>query len=122
MTPGRPCWGQRREGDGSSGAAPLARLTEPVRSGTLAWIPMHYIDANVFDHIEKGDRIPSEHRVSPEHCAAFRAARLSGRLSAYLSLANVEELLGDWDRPDRRPAAVRRLCHARDIVGFDNIL
>jgi len=31
-------------------------------------------------------------------------------------------LLGDWDRPERRPAAVRRLRHARDLVGFDSIL
>jgi hypothetical protein len=83
---------------------------------------MHYIDANVFDHIEKGDRIPPEHRVPPEHCAAFRAARLSGHVSAYLSLTDVEELLGDWDRPARRPAAIRCLRHARDLVGFDYIL
>ncbi len=97
-------------------------MTEPVLSGTLAWMPMHYIDANIFDHIEKGDRMPPAHRVPLEHCAAFRDARLSGRLSAYLSLTDVEELLGDWDRPDRRPAAVRRLRHAHDLVGFDNIL
>ncbi len=31
-------------------------------------------------------------------------------------------MLGDWDRPERRPAAVRRLRHARDLVGFDSIL
>lgn len=81
-----------------------------------------YIDANVYDRIEKGDRISPEHRVPTEHCAAFRDARLSGRVSACLSLTVVEELLGDWDRPERRPAAVRRLRHARDLVGFDNIL
>jgi len=100
---------------------PLARLTEPVLSGTLDWMIV-YIDANLYDHIEKGDRMPPEHRVPAEHCAAFRDARLSGRLSAYLSLTNVEELLGDWDRPERRPAAIRRLRHARDLVGFDSIL
>src|SRR5713101_3247953 len=81
-----------------------------------------YIDANLYDHIEKGDRMPPEYRVPAEHCAAVRDARLSGRLSAYLSLTDVEELLGDWDRPERRPAAVRRLRHARDLVGFDSIL
>jgi hypothetical protein len=96
-------------------------LTEPVLSGTLDWM-LVYIDANLYDHIEKGDRCPPEHRVLAEHCAAFREARLSGCLSAYLSLTDVEELLGDWDRPERRPAAVRRLRHARDLVGFDSIL
>lgn len=96
-------------------------MTEPVLSGTLDWV-LVYIDANLYDHIEKGDRLPPEHRVLAEHCAAFREARLSGCLSAYLSLTDVEELLGDWDRPERRPAAVRRLRHARDLVGFDSIL
>ena len=65
-----------------------------------------YVDANLYDHIEKGDWMPAAHRVPAEHCAAFRDARLSGRLSAYLSLTDVEELLGDWDRPERRPAAM----------------
>ena len=71
-----------------------------------------YIDANLYDHIEKGDRMPPEQGVPAEHCASFREARLSGRLSAYLSLTDVEELLGDWDRPERRPAAARRLRYA----------
>jgi len=54
------------------------RLTEPVLFGTLDWM-LVYIDANLYDHIEKGDRMPPEHRVPAEHCAAFRDARLSDR-------------------------------------------
>jgi len=103
----------KARGQGSRWSWP-ARLTEPVLFGTLDWM-LVYVDANLYDHIEKGGRMPPEHRVPVEHCAAFRDARLSGHLSAYLSLTDVEELLGDWDRPERRPAAVRGLRHARDL-------
>jgi hypothetical protein len=73
-----------------------------------------YFDTNVYDHIDKG-------QVRAEEVQAVRAALARGAVVAHLSLVDVEELLGQWDTP-HRPDAVRRLCVARDLVGFDGIL
>ncbi len=49
---------------------PLARLTEPVLSGTLDWM-LVYIDANLYDHIEKGDRMPPSTGLPPSTAPLF---------------------------------------------------
>jgi hypothetical protein len=72
-----------------------------------------YFDTNVYDHIDKG-------YVAAEDVAALQAALRQGEITAHLSFADVEELLGQWDTD--RPAAVRKLRVARELVGFDGLL
>lgn len=72
-----------------------------------------YFDTNVYDHIHKG-------YVPAEDVKAVRAALEKGDLVAHLSVADVEELLGQWESD--REAAVRKLGMARDLAGFDRML
>jgi hypothetical protein len=72
-----------------------------------------YFDTNVYDHIEKG-------YVACADVDALRLALARGDLIAQLSIADVEEFLGQW--ATNRAAALRKLKIARDIVGFDEIL
>jgi len=72
-----------------------------------------YFDTNVYDRIDKG-------QVPAEEVEALRAALARGELVAHLSLADVEELLGQWETD--RAASVRKLRFARDLVGFDGLL
>jgi hypothetical protein len=44
----------------------------------------------------------------------------AGKLTTWLSVTDIEELLGEWETD--RPAAIRKLCLARDLVGFDKLL
>jgi len=72
-----------------------------------------YFDTIVYSHIEKG-------WIAKDVVDALREALLTGKLSAHLSVTNVEELLGQWKTD--RPAAIRKLCLARDLVGFEKLL
>lgn len=72
-----------------------------------------YFDTNVFDHIDKG-------YIPAELVRALQTAIGRDAVAAPLSLADVEELLGQWETD--RPAAVRKLRLARDLVGFDGLL
>jgi len=72
-----------------------------------------YFDTNVYDHIEKG-------YISAEEVSSFRVAVGRGEVVAHLSVADIEELLGQWETDRQSP--VRRLQVARDLVGFDGIL
>jgi len=72
-----------------------------------------YFDTNVYDHIDKDD-------VPMTDLDALRSALANRKLVANLSIADVEELLGQWET--NRPAAIRKLQLARDLVGFDQIL
>jgi hypothetical protein len=68
-----------------------------------------YFDTNVYDHIDKA-------YIAPADVDALRLALSSGELTAHLSIAAGDELLGQWKTD--RSAAVRKLQIARDIVGF----
>lgn len=72
-----------------------------------------YLDANVYNDVERG-------LISPDEVKAFRAAHARGEIETRLSLPDLEEFLGVWDTD--RPTALRRLCIARDLVGFDGLL
>lgn len=72
-----------------------------------------YFDTNVYDLIDKGD-------IPATEVEALHAALVRREIIAYLSLADVEELLGQWETD--RPAAVRKLRIARDLVGFGSML
>jgi hypothetical protein len=72
-----------------------------------------YFDTNVYDRIDKGE-------ARADEVEALRAALARGALVAHLSLADVEELLGQWQTD--RAAAVGKLRLARDLVGFDGLL
>jgi hypothetical protein len=76
-------------------------------------MPRAYFDTNVYDHIDKA-------YVASADVDALRIASKGGELIARLSIADVEELLGQWET--NRGAAVRKLQIARDIVGFQEIL
>jgi hypothetical protein len=76
-------------------------------------MPRVYFDTNVYDHIEKG-------YVASADVDALRLALARGELIAHLSIADVEEFLGQWET--NRAAAIRKLKIAKDIVGFDEIL
>jgi hypothetical protein len=72
-----------------------------------------YFDTNIFDHIDKG-------LIPPDDVGALRNAIASKEVGVHLSIADVEELLGQWD--SNRVAAVRKLRLAGDLVGFDRLL
>jgi hypothetical protein len=72
-----------------------------------------YFDTNVYDHIDKDD-------VPMTDLDALRSALANRKLVANLSIADVEELLGQWET--NRPAAIRKLQLARDLVGFHQML
>jgi len=72
-----------------------------------------YLDTSVYDRIDKG-------QVPAEEIRALRTALAHREVGAHLSLADVEELLGQWETD--RPAAVRKLRLARDLVGFKGLL
>jgi len=76
-------------------------------------MPRVYFDTNVYDRIDKGE-VPST------DVDALRLALSRRNLVANLSIADVEELLGQWET--NRTAAIRKLQLARDLVGFDEIL
>jgi len=72
-----------------------------------------YFDTNIFNRIDDGE-------ISGEEAAGLRAGLRDGRLTARLSLTNLEELVGRWD--DDRNAVARKLRIARDFVGFHGVL
>jgi hypothetical protein len=76
-------------------------------------MPRVYFDTNVYDHIDKG-------HVAHSDIDALRFALAHENLIANISIADVEELLGEWET--NRTAAVRKLQIAREVVGFDEIL
>lgn len=76
-------------------------------------MPNVYFDTNVYDHIDKG-------YVSSADVDALRRALANRNLTARISIATVEELLGEWET--NRNAAVRKLQIARDLVGFDGMM
>jgi len=88
------------------------RLGEPGEIEELKMLRI-YFDTNVYDHIDKDD-------VPMTDLDALRSALANRKLVANLSIADVEELLGQWET--NRPAAIRKLQLARDLVGFDQIL
>jgi hypothetical protein len=59
-----------------------------------------YFDTTVYSHIEKG-------WIAKDVVDVLREALLTGKLSAHLSVTNIEELLGQWKTD--RPAAIRKL-------------
>jgi hypothetical protein len=76
-------------------------------------VPTTYFDANVYDHIDKG-------YIPAEEVDAVRTAINRGAMVPYFSLIDVEEVVGQWETD--RPAAVRKLRLARDLVGFRRML
>jgi hypothetical protein len=72
-----------------------------------------YFDTTVYSDIEKG-------KIAKDVVDALREALLTGKLSAHLSVSNIEELLGEWKTD--RPAAIRKIRIARDLVGFEKLL
>lgn len=72
-----------------------------------------YFDTNIFDHVAKG-------YIPGAVVDALRAALDSGAIAGHLSLADIEELLGQWETD--RPVAVRKLRLARDLVGLAGLL
>jgi hypothetical protein len=72
-----------------------------------------YFDTNVYDHIDKGF-------IPADEVSALRAAVTGGALTAYVSSADIEEILGQWCTD--RVAAVRKLQVVRDLAGFDRLL
>src|SRR6266481_3568880 len=72
-----------------------------------------YFDTTIYSHIERG-------WVDQKVVDALRDALLTARLTARFSVTNIEELLGQWKT--ERPAALRKLCLARDLVGFEKLL
>src|SRR5690348_2308079 len=76
-------------------------------------MPRVYFDTNVYDRIDKGE-VPSTDVDALRHALSERT------LAANLSIADVEELLGQWET--NRPAAIRKLQLARDLVGFAEML
>ena len=88
-------------------------LARHVTFGTLDQMPSAYFDANLYDHIAK--RYIPDAEVEP-----VRGPLARRHIIAYVSIADVEELLGDWDTD--RAAALARLRGARDLVGFEGML
>lgn len=72
-----------------------------------------YLDANVYNDVERGS-------IPPGEVAAFRAARARGAIETRLGLPDVEEIFGVWGTD--KTTAVRRLCIARDLAGFERVL
>jgi hypothetical protein len=72
-----------------------------------------YLDANVYNDVVRGS-------ISSDEVETFRTARARGGIETRLGLPDLEEFLGVWDTD--RPTALRRLCIARDLVGFDGLL
>jgi hypothetical protein len=72
-----------------------------------------YVDTCVYDRVDKG-------KVPAEEIRALQTALALREVGAHLSLADVEGLLGQWETD--RPAAVRKLRLARDLVGFKGLL
>src|ERR1700731_538072 len=72
-----------------------------------------YFDTTVYSHIDKG-------WIGKEVVDMLRGTLLTAKLTARLSVTNIEELLGQWETD--RPAAIRKLCLARDFVGFEKLL
>ncbi len=83
-------------------------MTVRVVSGTLDPMPSAYLDTNVYSN------------TGAEQVGVLRAAMARRGLVPRMGLADVEEILGDWET--NRSAAVGRLQVARDLVGFDAIL
>jgi len=88
-------------------------LTLPQTFGKLDRMPRAYFDANIYDHIAGG-------YISADEVDAVRPSLASRQIEAHLSAADVDEFFGDWEKD--RPAVVRRLQVARDLVGFEGIL
>ena len=76
-------------------------------------MPRVYFDVQVFDRIAKGE-------IPVDIVKALRPQIARGKIMAYLSVANIDEMLGEW--PSDRAAAVRKLEVARDLVGFERML
>jgi hypothetical protein len=72
-----------------------------------------YFDTNVYDAIARGS-------LRPDEAKEIQSALARPGVIPFISLANVEELLGDWSRD--REAARSRLRTARNLVGFDRML
>lgn len=86
---------------------------EMVNFVSLILMLSAYFDTNVYDHIDRG-------WISSDEAEALRSALAGGELVAHLSLADIEELLGQWETD--RDVAIRKLRIARDLIGFDEIL
>jgi hypothetical protein len=56
-----------------------------------------YFDTNVYDHIDKG-------YIAGQEVDALRMALGRGDVTAHLSIADVEELLGQWEQEEQRRA------------------
>ena len=75
-------------------------MTAPADSGTLDGMPRAYFNTTVYDHIAKG-------AIPAKDVDALRALVARREIMAHPSVADVDELLGQWET---EPAeAVRRL-------------
>lgn len=72
-----------------------------------------YFDANLYNDIERGE-------IPAQDVAALRAAMARGAIVPYLSFADIEELIGLWEKD--RPTVLRRLSVARDFGHFEALL
>src|SRR5439155_6253089 len=102
----------RRRGRVGKQHSPVA-LTLPQTFGKLDRMPRAYFDANIYIHIARG-------YISADEVDAVRPSLASRQIEAHLSAADVDEFFGDWEKD--RPAVVKRLQVARDLVGFEGIL
>lgn len=76
-------------------------------------MPLVYLDTSMYNFID-------EKRFPEEDVKAFGAAVSRHAITVYLSCANIEELLGQWDTS--ASAVVKKLRMVRDLVGFENIV
>lgn len=76
-------------------------------------MPRVYLDANVFDHIDK-------RLIGDQEVQSARASFACGKMRGCISLSTLEELLGPWESD--RAKAIRQLQLARDMVGFERII
>ena len=76
-------------------------------------MPRAYFDTQVYDRIAKGE-------IPDEDVEALRPLIARRKITAHLSVVDVEELLGEWTTDPA--AAIRKIIVARDLVGFNEIL
>ena len=76
-------------------------------------MPLVYFDTNVYDRLGEGS-IPAQEEQ------ALRAALRRGNFTVRLGLADLDELVGQWDTD--RVATITELKIARELVGFHDML
>src|SRR5260370_11215298 len=76
-------------------------------------MPRAYFDVQIYDRIAKGS-------IATDDVDALRRLAARGRIMTYISVADIDEMLGESQRDPA--AAIRKLQVARDLVGFERLL